>query len=176
MIVPLHVYTPSCKVFRGLKVNAEMATLLLGGGVTMVMSFPGITGSPSEFNHIAVGMATRPDISSEMMQVRVNSDPAILWPDLLTAAEMRSEGTTDNMVYYMQLVYSPARIKKGVQSDSRNLEASCSTSVGIEEWRSSYSFMLEWGGAEHIIIVLQDQRQATQEYNMCKCARSTISR
>ena len=76
-----------------------MATLSLGGGVAIVMSFPGITGSlPSAFIHIAVGMAARPEISSDTVQVRVNSDPATLLPELLTVAEMGSEGTADNMV------------------------------------------------------------------------------
>ena len=98
MIVPLHVYSPSCEVFRGLKVNVVMATLSLGGGVAMVMSFTGITGSSSRVNHIAVGMAKRPEISSDMVQVRVNSDPAASLPELLTVAEMGSEGTAGNMV------------------------------------------------------------------------------
>ena len=99
MIVPLHVYTLSCEVFRGLKVNVVMAALSLGDGVAMVMSLPGITGPSSTLNHIAVGMAIRPEISSDMVQVRVNSDPAILLPELLTAAEMGSGGTADNMVW-----------------------------------------------------------------------------
>ena len=75
-----------------------MATLSLGGGVAMVVSFPGSTGSPSGFNHIAVGMATRPVISSDIVQVRMNSDPATLLPELLITAEMGSEGTAGNMI------------------------------------------------------------------------------
>ena len=98
MIVPLHVYTISCEVFRGLKVNVVMATLSLGGGVAMVMSFPGITDPPSRFSQNAVGMATSPEISSDTVQVRVNSDPATLLPELLTVAEMGSEGTAESMV------------------------------------------------------------------------------
>jgi hypothetical protein len=38
------VYTLSCEVFRGLKVNVVMAVLALGGGVAMVMLFPDIIG------------------------------------------------------------------------------------------------------------------------------------
>ena len=74
-----------------------MATLSLGGGVAIVMSFPGTTGPPLEFNHITVGMATRPEISLDTVQVRVNSDPATLLPELLTVAEMGSEGTANNI-------------------------------------------------------------------------------
>ena len=99
MIVPLHVYSPSCEVLRGLKVNVVMATLSLGGGVAMVMSLLGITGPPSGFNHIAVGMKARPVMSSDTVQVRINTDPATLLPELLIVAEMGSEGTAVNMVY-----------------------------------------------------------------------------
>ena len=80
-----------------------MATLSLGGGVAMVMSLPGSTGPPSGFNHIAVGMKVRPVISSDTVQVRMNSDPATLLPELLIVAEMGSEGTAVNMVYRRSL-------------------------------------------------------------------------
>ena len=105
MIVPLHVYTVSCEVLRGLKVNVVMATLSLGGGAAMVMSLPGITGAPSRLNHIAVGMATRPEISSDIVQVRVKSDPATLLPELLTVAEMGSEGTVGRASHYVHASY-----------------------------------------------------------------------
>ena len=74
-----------------------MATLSLGGSVAMVMSFPGITGLPSVFNQIAVVMATRPEISSDIVQFKVNSNPATLMPELLIVAEMGSEGTAGHM-------------------------------------------------------------------------------
>ena len=109
MIVPLHVYSVSCEVLRGLKVNMELATRSLGGGVAMMMSFPDITGPlPSAFIHIAVGMATRPEISSDTVQVKVYSDPATLLPELLTVAEMGSEGTAQTWYrasHYMHASY-----------------------------------------------------------------------
>ena len=46
--------------------------------------------SPSALSHLTVGMLVRPEMVSVTTQVRVNSDPATLLPELLTIAEMGS--------------------------------------------------------------------------------------
>ena len=102
VMLPLQMYRPSCVVFKGLKVRMDTATLSPGGGVAMVMPSPGTTGVPDAFNeassHIAMDMLVRPEIASDVTQVRVNSDPATVLPDLLTAAVMGSAGTAGHMV------------------------------------------------------------------------------
>ena len=97
-MLPMHLYILSCEVLKGLKVSIVTASLSLGASVAIVMFPPVIIGSPLALSHIAVGMLVRPEMVSLMTQVRVNSDPATLLPELLTVAEMGSEGTAGNMV------------------------------------------------------------------------------
>ena len=61
------------------------------------LSFPEIvvcTGISSESSHAAVGMLVRPEMISDTVQVRLNSDPATGLPDWLIVAEMAFSGTT----------------------------------------------------------------------------------
>ena len=47
-----------------------------------------------ESSHVAVGMVVRPEMTSDTVQVRLNSDPATGLPDWLMEAEIVSSGTT----------------------------------------------------------------------------------
>ena len=96
VMLPLHVNAPTCDAFKGLKVIMLAAISSLGGDDAMVMPFPRTSSLsfPAVSNHIAVGIAERPEIVSDIMQVRENDDPATLLPVWLTTAEMRFEGTT----------------------------------------------------------------------------------
>ena len=76
----------------------------------MAMPSPGTTGAPDASNetssHIAVDMLVRPEITSDITQVRLNSDPATLLPDLLTMAVMGSEGTAGHMVQSLHNIWN----------------------------------------------------------------------
>ena len=97
-MLPLHLYALLCETLKGLKVRVVTASLLLSVGVAIVMSLPVTMIPPLALSHLAVGMLVRPEMVSVTTQVRVNSDPATLLPELLTVAEMGSEGTAGNMV------------------------------------------------------------------------------
>ena len=86
-MLPVHLYVTALIVLKGLIVSVVSATISPGGGVVMVMSSQVTMTSPSMFIHCAVGLFIRPGIST-MMQVRLNSDPATLLPEVLTVAEM----------------------------------------------------------------------------------------
>ena len=87
------MYLWPCEVFKGLKVSVATP-----GDAVKVMPFPSIKASPLEFSHTEVGMAARPEMTLCMIQIRVNSDPATWLPEILTVAEMGTEGTAGKMV------------------------------------------------------------------------------
>ena len=89
----MHLYALPCEVLKGLKVREVTASLPLGVGVTIVIPPPVTMTPPVALSHLAVGMLVRPEMVSLTTQVRVNSDPATLLPELLTIVEMGSEGT-----------------------------------------------------------------------------------
>ncbi len=61
--------------------------------VSMVIPSPEVTSSPSAFNHTAVGVLVRPGMTSDITQLRINSDPATAFPELLIVAEIEPGGT-----------------------------------------------------------------------------------
>ena len=86
---PVHVYPPEYQVRTGSKVNTATAI----PSVLVTLTAPGTT-SPSALIHLISGMSVRPEISSDIIQVRLNSDPATRLPDILMSVEMAGDGTT----------------------------------------------------------------------------------
>ena len=85
------MYTFPCEALRGSKVKVAVA-VALSADISMAISPPEVTGSPSAI-HMAVGMLVRPDMTSVILQIRVNSDPATGLPDRVTLAERGFGGT-----------------------------------------------------------------------------------
>ena len=99
VMLPLHLYVPSCEALRGSKVNTDTATSPVLD-VAMVMPLPEVTGTPVSVmsSHIALGVSVRPERVSDIIHFRMNSDPATVLPVVLTVAVMESEGTADNRI------------------------------------------------------------------------------
>ena len=89
IMLPEHVYRCCKDVLRGLNRKIEEETLsLLETVVSCVISML------FESSHAAVGMLVRPEMTSDTVQVRLNSDPATGIPDWLMETEMAFSGTT----------------------------------------------------------------------------------
>ena len=88
-MLPEHLYRCCKDVLSGLKRKIAEETLsLLETVISCVMTML------LESSHAAVGMLVRPEMSSDTVQVRLNSDPATGLPDWLMEAEMTFSGTT----------------------------------------------------------------------------------
>ena len=82
-MLPEHVYRCCKDVLSGLNRKIAEETLsLLETVISCVISML------FESNHAAVGMSVRPEMTSDTVQVRLNSDPATGLPDWLMVTEM----------------------------------------------------------------------------------------
>ena len=89
IMLPEHLYRCCKDVLSGLNRKIAEETLsLLETVVSCVISML------FESSHAAVGMSVRPGMTSDTMQVRLNSDPATGLPDRLMVTEMAFSGTT----------------------------------------------------------------------------------
>ena len=86
-ILPMHLYCCCKDVLSGLNRKTAVETLslletVIGKGILF------------ESSHVAVGMVVRPEMTSDTVQVRLNSDPATGLPDRLMVTEIVFSGTT----------------------------------------------------------------------------------
>ena len=87
-MLPEHLYRCCKDVLSGLNRKIAEETLsLLETVVSCVMTML------FESSHAAVGMLVRPEMTSDTVQVRSNTDPATGLPDRLMVTEMELSGT-----------------------------------------------------------------------------------
>ena len=86
-MLPEHLYRCCKDVLSGLNHKIAEETLLLLETVAG-------KGMLFESSHAAIGMLVRPEMTSDTVQVRLNSDPATGIPDWLMVTEMTFSGTT----------------------------------------------------------------------------------
>ena len=86
-MLPEHLYRCCKDVLSGLNRKIAEETL------SLLETFVGM-GMLFESSHAAVGMLVRPEMTSDTVQVRLNSDPATGLPDWLMETEMAFSGTT----------------------------------------------------------------------------------
>ena len=86
-MLPEHLYRCCKDVLSGLNCKVAEETL------SLLETFAGM-GMLFESSHAAVGMSVRPEMTSDTVQVRLNSDPATGLPDWLMETEMTLSGTT----------------------------------------------------------------------------------
>ena len=88
IMLPEHLYRCCKDVLSGLNCKIAVETLsLLETVVSCVMTML------FESSHAAVGMSVRPEMTSDRVQIRLNSDPATGLPDRLMEIEMAFSGT-----------------------------------------------------------------------------------
>ena len=85
-MLPEHLYRCCKDVLSGLNRKIEEETL------SLLETVAG-KGMLFEFSHVAVGMLVRPEMTSDTVQVRLNSDPVTGLPDWLMETEMAFSGT-----------------------------------------------------------------------------------
>ena len=86
-MLPEHLYRCCKDVLSGLNRKIAVETL------SLLETVAG-KGMLFESCHAAVGMLIRPEMTSDTVQVRLNSDPATGLPDRLMETEMAFSGTT----------------------------------------------------------------------------------
>ena len=86
-MLPEHLYRCCKDVLSGLNCKIAVETL------SLLETVAG-KGMLFESSHAAVGMLVRPEMTSDTVQVRLNSDPATGLPDRLIEAEITFSGTT----------------------------------------------------------------------------------